>query len=118
MPFFGSEPFDTAEATYVRTGIGPGFFRVTVKGHARKFSFGFQLRRNTHFVGGLEIEVVGWTGPLAVPEETTPYTVTADFYGAFLKEIVVTGSNRTETVHVREMALKTEEEFMKKFSPV
>jgi hypothetical protein len=37
--------------------------------------------RNTHFVGGLEIEVVGWTGPLAVPEETTPYTVTADFYG-------------------------------------
>jgi hypothetical protein len=114
MPFFGSEPFDTAEATYVRTPIGPGYFRVTVKGHARKFSFGFQLKRNTSYVGGLEIEVMGWTGPLAAG--TVPYTVTADFHGAFLKEIVVTGSDKTETVHVRDIVHKTEEEFMKAFS--
>jgi hypothetical protein len=117
MPFFGLEPFDAAEATYVWTGAGqPGFFQVTVRGHARKISFGFQLRRDTDFVGGLAIEVMGWTGPLTVPPETTPYTVTGRFNGRFLNEIVVIGSNKTQVVHVREAPFTTEEEFMRHFS--
>jgi hypothetical protein len=117
MPFFGSEPFDTAEAIYVRPGAGePGFFQVTVRGHARKISFGFQLRRDPHFVGGLAIEVMGWTGPLTVPPETTPYTVTGRFNGSFLHEIVVIGANKTDVVHVREVPFTTEEEFMKNFN--
>ncbi len=114
MPFFGLEPFDSAEASYVRAGpTHPGFFRVTVKGHARKFSFGFQLRRDPHWVGGLKIDVMGWTGPLS--EGTVPYTVTADFDGAYLREIVVAGSNKTEVIHVKEEPFKSEEDFMKHF---
>ena len=60
MPFYGPEPFDTAEATYVWTGLGmPGFFRITVKGHARKFSSGFKIVQDPHWVGGLAFEVMG-----------------------------------------------------------
>ena len=37
MPFFELEPFDTAEAEYIWTGLRqPGFYRVTVRGHAPK----------------------------------------------------------------------------------
>jgi hypothetical protein len=97
MPFFGSEPFDTAEAIYVGAGAGqPGFFQVTVRGHARKISFGFQLRRDTDFVGG--------------------YTVTGRFNGSLLNEIVVIGANKTEVVRVREVPFTTEDEFMKHFN--
>ena len=54
MPFFQSEPFDTAQAKYFWAGPGhPGFFRVTVRGHARNFSFGFQLRQVPTFVSRL-----------------------------------------------------------------
>ena len=117
MPFFGSEPFDTAEAIYVGAGAGqPGFFQVTVRGHARKISFGFQLRRDTDFVGGLAVEVMGWTGPLIVGPETTPYTVTGRFNGSLLNEIVVIGANKTEVVRVREVPFTTEDEFMKHFN--
>ncbi len=114
MAFFGLEPFDTATATYVWTGLGqPGFFRVTVKGHARKFSFGFQLQRDPHWVGGLKIDVMGWTGPLT--DGTVPYTVTHDFIGAYLKEIVVAGANKTEVIKVNEVPFKSEEDFAKHF---
>ena len=116
MPFFGNEPFDTAEVTYVWAGLRqPGFFRVTVTGHARKFSSGFQLKRDPEFVGGLAIDVMGWTGPLS--EGTTPYTVTGTFNGTFLPEIVVTGSNKTEVVRVKEVPFTTEEDVLKAFSP-
>jgi hypothetical protein len=114
MPFFGSEPFDTAEARYVWPDHGPGFFRVTVRGHARKFSFGFQLRQDTHFAGGLAIAVMGWTGPLT--EGTTPYTVTADFNGMYLPEIVVIGANKTEVIHIEQVPFTSEEEFMKELA--
>jgi hypothetical protein len=44
MPFYGPIPFDSAEATYVWTGIGsPGFFSVTVKGHAKNFTTGIVI---------------------------------------------------------------------------
>jgi hypothetical protein len=114
MPFFQSEPFDTADAKYVDAGGGqPGFFHVSVKGHAQKFSFGFQLRQDAHFVGGLAIEVMGWTGPLT--QGTTPYTVTGNFNGRFLPEIVVIGANKTAVVRVKEVRFTTEEEMMKEF---
>ncbi len=73
MPFYGQEPFDTAEATYVWTGLGtPGFFSITVKGRARKFSSGFKIVRDPDWVGGLAFEVMGWTGPLEEGGSTIP----------------------------------------------
>ena len=114
MPFFGSEPFDSAEASYVRAGANhAGFFRVTVKGHAHKVSFGFQLRRDPNWVGGLKIDVMGWTGPLT--EGTAPYTVSADFDGYYLPEIVVAGSKKSEVVKVSEVPFRSEEDFAKHF---
>ena len=66
MGFYGPEPFDSAQATYVWTGLGePGFFSVEVMGHAPNFTSGITLVRDTHFVGGLKINVMGWTGPWA-----------------------------------------------------
>ena len=118
MPFYGLEPFDTAEAEYVWTGLRtPGFFRVTVKGQAPKFSFGFKLVRDPHWVGGLAIDVMGWTGPLAAPPTTVPYTVTDTFNGAHLPEIVIIGSNKRELVRVKEVPFTSEESVMKLFSP-
>jgi hypothetical protein len=118
MPFYGLEPFDTAEAEYRWTGLRvPGFYIVTVKGHARKFSFGFKLARDLHWVGGLAIDVMGWTGPLAEPPATVPYTVTDTFNGTYLPEILVIGSNKRELVRVKEVPFTTEEDIMKSFSP-
>ena len=54
---------------------------------------------------------MGWTGPLA--HGTTPYTVTADFHGSYLPEIVVIGANKTEVVHVEEVLFESEESFMR-----
>ncbi len=117
MPFYGPEPFDTAEATYVWTGLGtPGFFRITVKGDARKFSSGFKIVQDQHWVGGLAFDVTGWTGPLAEPPSTSPYAVTDIFHGTFHKEIVVIGSNKSEVVHVREIPFTSEEEVHKALS--
>lgn len=112
MPFFQSEPFDTAHAKYFWAGPGhPGYFRVTVRGHARNFSFGFQLRQVPTFVAGLAVDVMGWTGPLT--QGTTPYHVTADFVGRYANEIVVIGANKTEVVHVEEVEFASEESFMR-----
>ena len=47
MGFFGAEPFDKAQAVYVWTGLhSPGFFSVTVEGHAPNFTSGIQLVQN------------------------------------------------------------------------
>jgi hypothetical protein len=47
MGFYGPEPFDTAQAVYVWTGFGvPGFFSVTVEGHAPNFTSGIKLVRD------------------------------------------------------------------------
>ena len=94
------EPFDTAEATYVWTGVHtPGFYRITVTGHSRKFSSGFKIVRDSRCVGGLAFDVVGWTSPLAEPPSVVPYTVT-DVHGAFHSELVVIGSNKRDVVKV------------------
>jgi hypothetical protein len=52
MPFFGLEPFDSAEATYIWTDLGtPGFFSVQVKGDAQKFTSGIRARSRRRFLG-------------------------------------------------------------------
>jgi hypothetical protein len=115
MPFYQLEPFDSAEATYVWTGLRtPGFFSVQVKGHAHKFTSGIKLVRDTEFVGGLAIKVMGWTGPLTTG--TTPYTVSGTFNGSYLPEIVVIGANKTELVLVKEIPFINEEEYVKALS--
>jgi hypothetical protein len=112
MGFYGPEPFDTAQATYVWTGLGsPGFFSVTVEGHAPNFTSGITLIRDPEWVGGLAIKVMGWTGPLG--KGTKPYTVRGSFPGTFLKEIVVIGSNKHEVVKVKEIPFTTDEAFAK-----
>jgi hypothetical protein len=101
MPFFGIQPFDTAEVTYVRADpAAAGFFSVQVKGAAQKFSFGFRLVQDSKLTTGLAIMVMGWTGPLA--EGATPYEVSGQFEGAYLKEILVIGTNRRQSVIVTE----------------
>ena len=117
MPFFQREPFNQAEAIYVWAGVDqPGFFQVTVQGDAPKISFGFQLKQDINFAGGLTVEVLGWTGPIIEPPQTTPYSVTGRFNGIFLPEVVVIGSNKIEVVPVTVVPFTTDEEFMKLFS--
>jgi hypothetical protein len=112
MGFYGSEPFDTAQVTYVWTGLGsPGFFSVTVEGQAPNFTSGIQLVRDPQWVGGLAIKVMGWTGPLG--KGTKPYKVHGSFPGSFLKEIVVIGSNKHEVVKVSEIPFTSDEDFAK-----
>lgn len=102
MPFFGLEPFDKAKATYVWMGLGgPGAFFVEVEGHAPKFTSHIELVRDKHFVGGLKIDVMGWTGPLA--DGTTPYVIKASFPGMYLPKIVIHGSNKTTVIDVHEI---------------
>jgi hypothetical protein len=111
MGFYGSEPFDTAEATYVWTGLrGPGFFYVTVSGQAPNFTTGIQLVRDPQWVGGLKVDVMGWTGPRG--EGTTAYTVTGHFPGQFSNTIVVSGSNQTLVVDVNEIPHDQAEDHM------
>ncbi|MFC5473643.1 hypothetical protein [Paraherbaspirillum soli] len=104
MPFFGLEPFDTAKVTYVWMGVGgPGAFFVEVSGHVRKFTSHIELLRDKDFVGGLKIDVMGWTGPLAEPPSTTPYTVKASFKGLHVPKVVIHGSNKTLVVEVKQI---------------
>jgi hypothetical protein len=111
MGFWGLEPFDEAEATYVWTGLNePGFFSVAVAGNAPNYSYGFQLERDPRWVGGLKVLVMGWTGPLG--KGTTPYKVKGHFSGQFLKEIVVQGSNKTVVIKVREIPHEQSEDYM------
>jgi hypothetical protein len=112
MGFYGSEPFETAHATYVWTGLGePGFFQVTVSGAAPNFTTGIQLVRDPHFVGGLAIDVMGWTGPLG--KGTTPFRVEAHFSGMYLPKILIVGSNKRVLVPVTEIPYTTDEAYLK-----
>jgi len=93
MGFYGPEPLETAEAQYVWTGVGqPGFFSVTVQGNAPNFTSEITLVRDTHFAGGLKIDVMGWTGPLG--RGSAPYKVSERFAGSYLPQIVIDGSNK------------------------
>ena len=113
MGFYGPEPFDTATATYVWMGVhGPGAFFVEVKGHAPNYTSGIALVRDPNWVGGLKINVMGWTGPLG--HGTTPYTVHNSFPGSFLPEIVVSGTNQTIVVKVKEIPAEQADDYLQK----
>lgn len=102
MGFYQSQPFNTAKAYYVWTGLGePGHFTVIVQGDARNYTSGIELKRDPEFVGGLKVNVMGWTGPLGAG--TRPYVVQGTFPGEFRSEIVVAGANKVERVKVQEI---------------
>ena len=113
MGFYGPEPFNTAKATYVWTGLGgPGFFLVEVEGDAPNYTTGITLVRDPHFVGGLKIDVMGWTGPLG--QGTTPYEVHGSFPGSYLPKIVVSGSNKTIVIDVKEIPAEQADSYLQK----
>jgi hypothetical protein len=112
MGFYGYEPFDKAEATYVWTGLKePGFFSVVVWGEAPNYTYGIELVRDPQWVGGLKINVMGWTGPLG--EGKTPYKVHRGFEGEYLDAIVVEGSNGKRVIEVKQIGHEQSEEYMK-----
>jgi hypothetical protein len=111
MGFYGHEPFTGARAYYVWTGVGgPGFFSIVVNGDAPNYTSGIQLTRDSHFVGGLKVDVMGWTGPLG--PGTRPYSVRGTFPGMFVPKIVVQGSNQTLLVDVEEIPHLGVEQFL------
>lgn len=115
MGFYGSIPFDEASATYVWTGLGePGFFAVEVEGRAQNYTYGIELVRDSHWVGGLKVNVMGWTGPIG--EGTTPYKVRGTFPGEFRPEIVVSGANKTMLVKVKEIPAEQSDDYVKKLA--
>jgi|SRR5205085_10273317 len=102
MGFYGPEPYTNAKAFYVWTGLNePGHFSIEVTGDAPNYTSGIQLVRDPHFVGGLRIDVMGWTGPLG--KGTKPYKVNGTFPGMFVPKIVVVGANGTHVVPVQEI---------------
>ncbi len=114
MGFYGKEPVTPSECKvlYVWTGLRtPGFFSVYVQGEAQKYSYGFDLVRDPHFVGGLKIDVMGWTGPLG--DGSSPYKVHGTFQGAFQKEIIISGSNGNFPIEVEEVPYDQLEDYIK-----
>ncbi len=114
MGFYGKEPVDPAkcEVTYIWTGLRtPGIFLVTAKGDAPNFSYGFSLVRDSDFVGGLKVNVMGWTGPMS--EGTSSYTVKNSFPGQFSNKITISGSNGDFLVDVKEVPHDQVDNFIK-----
>tara|TARA_R110002073_G_scaffold306012_5_gene475192 strand:- start:34709 stop:35065 length:357 start_codon:yes stop_codon:yes gene_type:complete len=114
MGFYQKEPVTAAKckAVYLWTGLGtPGVFHVTVEGDAPNFSYGFSLVRDQHFVGGLKIDSMGWTGPRA--EGTTAYSVQGSFPGQFVPKIVISGSNGDFLVDVEEIPHNKVDDYVK-----
>jgi hypothetical protein len=112
MAFYHSQPFDTATAKYVwHPKDLHGFFYVLVDGNAPNFTFGVTLIRDPHYIGGLVVDVMGWTGPLSAG--TSPYKARGLFPGfSYLKEILVIGANKREVVPVEEVKLQNEQEYI------
>ena len=113
MGFYGPEPFTSAKAFYVWTGLHEaGHFSIDVTGDAPNYTSGIQLVRDQHFVCGLKVDVMGWTGPLG--QGTTPYKVSGTFPGMFVPKIVIAGSNGTQVIDVEEIPFAETENFLKK----
>lgn len=102
MGFYSPQPFTTAKAIYLPMELdGRGAFQVEVEGNAQNFTSGIQLVRDHDWVGGLKVDVMGWTGPLA--EGTTPYKVQATFPGEYRPKITVSGTNGSQLIDVKEI---------------
>ncbi|MCK8523436.1 hypothetical protein M0D21_17775 [Aquimarina sp. D1M17] len=114
MGFFGKQPVDPAKCsvTYLWTGLRtPGIFSVTVEGDAPNYSYGFSLVRDSHFVGGLKVDAMGWTGPLG--KGTTPYKVQHSFNGEFKPKVVISGSNGDFLIDVKEIPYDQVDDYVK-----
>jgi len=90
---------------------GPGAFVVEVEGCAPNYTSGIQLVRDPNWVGGLKIDVMGWTGP--VGKGCTDYKVSGSFPGQFAPEIVVSCANGDHVVKVKQIPAEKTEEFLK-----
>lgn len=104
MGFYQLQPVDAEKttATYLWTGLGtPGIYMVEVNGVTQQFTTGFHLERNPRFVGGLNIESMGWTGPLTGKKQ--PYSSKGSFQGQYYPTIIVTGSNGSFPIKVKEI---------------
>lgn len=104
MGFYQKEPVNAAQCsvTYMWAGLRtPGIFIVEVEGDAPNYSYGFTLKRDAHFVGGLKIDSMGWTGPLG--QGTSHYRVRGSFQGEYRESIVISGSNGDFVVPVKEI---------------
>ncbi len=115
MGFYMKQPVDASKttATYLWTGLRtPGVFIIEVEGDAPNFSYGFDLVRDSHFVGGLKIDAMGWTGPRA--SGTTPYKVHGSFPGQYVSKIVVSGSNGDFLIDVKEVPHDQVDDYVKK----
>ncbi|WP_298904769.1 hypothetical protein [uncultured Psychroserpens sp.] len=114
MGFYMKQPVDASKttATYLWTGLRtPGIFVIEVEGDAQNFSYGFTLKRDEHFVGGLKIDSMGWTGPIG--QGTTPYKVHGSFPGQFTPKIVISGANGDFIVDVKEIPSDQVEDYVK-----
>jgi len=114
MGFYQPEPVNPEKTTvtYLWTGLNtPGVFIVHVEGDAPKFSSGFDLIRDPHFVGGLKINSMGWTGPMA--EGTQPYKVSGSFPGSYKSQIIVSGSNGDFLIDVKEIPNDQVDDYVK-----
>ncbi len=114
MGFYGKEPVDASKckAVYLWTGLGtPGVFVVHVEGDAPNYSYGFSLKRDPEFVGGLKIDAMGWTGPLG--QGTSSYQVGGSFPGQYVPKIVISGSNGDFVIDVKEIPHDQVDNFVK-----
>ena len=114
MGFYQKEPVDAKNSTavYLNGENGaPGLFVVYVKGDAPNYSYGFNLVRDPHFVGGLKIDSFGWTGPLG--EGSTRYKVKGSFPGSYLPKIVLSGSNGDFLLDVEEIVADKVDDYVK-----
>src|SRR3954471_3540987 len=111
MGFFGPVPFDTAEATYAWMGVGgPGAFFVTVSGEAENYTYAISLQPDPKWVGGVKLDVVGWTGPRG--PGTAPYTVHGMCPGQFMPKITIQGANKTMLIDVKEIPADEADDFV------
>jgi len=113
MGFYQAEPCTSAQAVYVWTGLNePGHFVVEVECEVRNYTSGIQLVRDPQFVGGLKVDVMGWTGPLG--PGTRPYKVSGTFSGMYVPNIIVACANDTHVVPVKEIPHDEAEAYLKK----
>lgn len=113
MGFYVKQPVNhkTTKATYLWAGLDtPGIFIVEVDGDAQNFSYAFSLVKESDFVGGLKINVMGWSGPLT--KGTMPYKVSHSFPGMYQKNIIISGSNGDFLIPVKEVAHDKADDYM------
>jgi hypothetical protein len=114
MGFYQPEPFDTASASFIQRPNGFGVFLVEVQGNAPNYTAGLTLVRDAHWVGGLKIDVMGWTGPLS--QGTAPYTVKGSFPGQYVPQIVIAGANGERLVPVKAISAEDSDSFVQRLA--